>query len=231
MIAVALLLSMTAAATNLVDEVVATVGTTAILESDLELARMVRLVPVEDLTPAKACRAIFEGRLRLEIQFRDLEASGIVYRLKIDRKAVVQELLGRAGGTDRLQARLEAAGLGMGDVHELALEVAAVNAYVNQRLRPRVRVSLQEMRREYQESLALEISARGGEPPPFEKVRDQLHRLLVERKLNDEIRQWIRDARSRLQVTILVSPEQLLALPRWSHPAPLTSGSSAPAGS
>ena len=214
----ALLCPASVTAMELVDEVVATVGSSAVLESDLELARIVHLVPVEHLGPAEACREIFEGRLRLEIQFRDLEASGIVYRLKIDRKAVVRELESRAGGAERLGTELEAAGLGMEDVRELALEVAAVNAYVNQRLRPRVRVSLREMRTAYEESLALEITARGGEPPPFETVRDQLHTLLVERKLNDEIRRWIRDARSRLQVTILVSPDQLLEDPRWSHP-------------
>ncbi len=200
----------TAAGTELVDRIVAAVGRSAILESDLVLARIVHLVPVEGLSPEEARRAIFEGRLRLEIQYRDLEASGVVYRLKVDREAVERDLERRAGGGEKLRAALEGAGLGMEDLRELALEVGAVNAYVDQRLRPRVRVSFQELRTAYQETLVLEITARGEKPPPLEEVRDQLHSLLVERKLNGEIEKWIGEARSRLDVTILVPPEKLL---------------------
>jgi len=217
----AVMLCVTAgAAAELVDEVVAAVGHSAILESDLELARIVHLVPVGGLSPEEARRAVFEGRLRLEIQYRDLEASGIVYRLKIDREAVVRELERRAGGEKELRAGLEEVGLEMEDVRELALRVGAVNAYVNQRLRPRVRLSLQELRTAYQESLALEITARGGTPPPFEEVRDQLHTLLVEKKLNGEIERWIHEARARLEVTILVPPERVLTV-RGSDAPPL----------
>lgn len=202
---------------QLVDQVVASVGRSAILQSDLELARIVRLVPVSGLSPGEARRAVFEGRLRLEIQYRDLEASGIVYRLEIDRKAVVREFESRAGGAKALASALEAGGLGMEDVQELALRVGAVNAYVNQRLRPRVRVTLQELKKAYQESLVLEIISRGGTPPSFATVRDQLHALLVERKLNGEIEKWIREARTRLEVTILVPPA---AVPNVATPAP-----------
>jgi len=215
-------------ASELVDQVVATVGSSPILKSDLDLARIVRLTPVSGLKPAEACRAIFEGRLRLEIQYRDLEASGIVYRLKVDREAVVRELERRNGGQAKLQSELEAAGLSLQDVRELAVRVAAVNAYVNQRLRPRVRVSLQELRTAYQESLVLEIASRGAAPPPFDEVREQLHTLLVEKKLNAEIRTWIRDARSRLQVTILVSPEMLFSAGECSPLSVLTPPESQP---
>jgi len=211
------------AGTRVVDEVVAAVGHSAVLESDLVLARIVHLVPLSGLSPEEARRALFEGRIRLEVQYRDLEASGIVYRLKIDRESVAREFERRAGGEQELRRALEIAGLSMEDVRELALQVGAVNAYVNQRLRPRVRVSLQELRTAYQESLALEITARGGTPPPFEEVREQLHTLLVERKLNGEIERWIREARSRLEVTILVPPEELPLVERAKGPSPAPS--------
>jgi len=203
-----------------VDRVVASVGRSAILESDLVLARIVHLVPVSRLSPAEARRAIFEGRVRLEIQYRDLEASGIVYRLKIDREAVVRELESRAGGAAALRSSLEVAGLGMEDLQELALRVGAVNAYVNQRLRPRVRVTLQELKTAYQESLVLEIVSRGGTPPSFEDVRDQLRTLLVERKLNREIEKWIQEARTRLEVTILAPPMAPLDVAAPDPPPP-----------
>ena len=51
--------------------------------------------------------------------------------------------------------------------------------------------------------MALELSARGSNPPPFEQIRDQIYALLVERKLNEEIERWLALARERLEVTVL----------------------------
>ncbi len=189
---------------TLVDEVVAAVGVYPILESDLTLARLVHLTPEQEGTPEEERSRILQARVRLEVQYRDLEASGVLYRLDIDRAAVVEDLERRAGGRHELEAALRSHGLTMEDVSELAYRIAAVNAYVRQRLRPRVRVQPDELHKAYEETLALEISSRGGTPPPLDEVRDQLHRILVERKLNHEIARWIQEAGRRQEVTILV---------------------------
>jgi len=187
-----------------VDEVVAAVGVYPILESDLTLSGLVHLIPEGEVDPTPRRARLLEARVRLEVQYRDLEASGVLYRLDIDRQAVVTDLVERAGGRAALDAALEAHGLSMEDVSELAYRIAAVNAYVRQRLRSRVRVQPDELQKAYEETLALEISARGGTPPPMEQVKDQLQRILVERKLNREIARWIEEAESRQEVTILV---------------------------
>ena len=196
--------SLSAQEPSLVDEVVAAVGVYPILESDLTLGRLVHLVPAENGSPQDERHRILEARVRLEVQYRDLEASGVLYRLDIDRGAVLDDLVERAGGAERLRSALDANGLTMEDVSELAYRIAAVNAYVRQRLRPRIRIQPEELQKAYEETLVLEISARGGTPPPLAEVKDQLQRILVERKLNDEIARWIREAESRQEITILV---------------------------
>lgn len=189
---------------NVVDEIVATVGRTPILESDLTLARLVRLVPPNGSdTGAPDRSSVLEARIRLELQYRDLQESGTLYRLQIDQRQVLENLTERAGGRAALTAALEGTGLTWDDVEDLALRIAAVNAYVQQRLRPRVKVSMEELQTAYQEAVALELAAQHAEPPPLDKIRSQLHRLLVEKKLNGEIDRWLREARERLEVTVL----------------------------
>lgn len=188
---------------RIIDEVVATVGATPILESDLTLARLVRLAGEADGEPPAGRSDLVQARVRLELQYRDIEKSGALFRLQLDASGVQERLVRRAGGRTSLENALAPAGLTWDDVEDLALRVAAANAFVEQRLRPRVRVSLQELRTTYQETVALELSARGSNPPPFEQIRDQIYALLVERKLNEEIERWLALARERLEVTVL----------------------------
>ena len=56
-----------------VEEVLAVVGTTPILLSDLELAALVRLVDAEPEEAANTYRSrLLDARIRLEIEFRDI---------------------------------------------------------------------------------------------------------------------------------------------------------------
>jgi hypothetical protein len=190
--------------THVVDEIVATVGRTPILKSDLVLARLVHLVPDTGGETDEVNRSsILQARIHLELQYRDLEESGTLYRLKVQQHEVLENLVKRAGGRTALTTALTGTGLVWEDVEDLALRIAAVNAYVQQRLRPRVKVSPEELQTAYQEAVALELTAQNAEPPSLDAIHGQLHRLLVERKLNGEIERWLREARERLEVTVL----------------------------
>jgi len=185
-----------------IDEVAAAVGTTPILRSDLRLAELVRLV---ELDPAESAddfgSRLLEARIRLELQFRDLEASGTLYRLDIDVSSARAALVERAGGDAVIAPALAATGLTAGDLDELALRIAAVDAYVDQRLRPRVRVGSDELRAAYQELVVGPIEGTGETAPPLESVQEQLHLLLAERALNGEIERWLLSAAERFEVT------------------------------
>jgi len=185
-----------------IDEVAAAVGTTPILRSDLRLAELVIL---EEPAPGESVEdfgtRLLEARIRLELQFRDLEASGTLYRLDIDLGPARARLVERAGGDAAVAAALAANGLTAADLDELALRIAVVDAFIEQRLRPRVRVGSDELTAAYQELVAGPIEAAGQSPPPLESVQEELHRLLAERALNDEIERWLLAASEQIEVT------------------------------
>jgi len=184
-----------------VEEVLAVVGSTPILLSDLELAALVRLIEAEPEEPKDAYRSrLLDARIRLEIEFRDIEDGGLLFRLELDPQRARETLIQRGGGMAQLAREFESRGLMTADLDELVLRVAAVDAFVQQRLRPRISVNMDEIEAAYQQLLVDEIAASDETVPPLATVRDQLHRLLVERKLNDEIERWLVRAMERHEV-------------------------------
>jgi hypothetical protein len=187
-----------------VEEVVAVVDRTPLLRSDIDLAELLALVDrPSGSTEADYRSALLEARIQLEVQFRDLEVSGVLYRLDLDVAEVRRSLLSAAGGIDSLSPELAAVGLDESDIDELALRVCAANAYAEQRLRPRISVSLQEIETAYRK-LAVDLESQGETAPPLNAVQDRLHRLIAERKLNDEIERWVNRALEEREVTRFV---------------------------
>lgn len=186
---------------NVVEEVLAVVGNTPILYSDVALAALVRLAAPTDGTDEEYRSRLLDARIRLEVEYRDLEDSGLLFRLSLEPQAARNTLIARGGGTEVLERELAVNGLSWPDLEELALRIAAVDAYVEQRLRPRVAVSMEEIEAAYQELLVAEIATADEPPPPIAIVQDQLRTLLVERKLNEEIERWLARAEERLEVT------------------------------
>jgi hypothetical protein len=187
---------------RVVEEVLAVVGNTPILYSDVTLAALVRLLEPDGTESEEDFRSrLLDARIRLEVEFRDLEESGLLFRLDLDPQKARNALIARGGGVEALEPRLADSGLSWPDLDELALRIAGVDAYVEQRLRPRVSVSMEEIDAAYQELLVAEIATADEPPPPVAVVQDQLRTLLVERKLNDEIEHWLVRAGERQEVT------------------------------
>ena len=187
---------------EIVEEVLAVVGTTPILHTDIELAALLHVVEPEPEESTQAYRSrLLEARIRLELAFRELEEGGLLYRLEVDPEAVREGLIEGAGGPDLVERELEARGLSPADLDELALRMAAVDAFVQQRLRARIAVSMEEIEAAYQRLLVDEIAAGDATLPPLAEVREQLTTVLVERKLNEEIERWLERASARQEVT------------------------------
>lgn len=185
---------------QVVEEVLAVVGSSPILDSDLRLAALVGLV---DGATGDAGRSdLLRARVRLELQFTDLETTGTLFRLDLDVDAALDQLVERGGGTDAVSQRLANAGFSWDDVRDLAVRVAAVTAYVEQRLRPRIRVTPEELEAAYAGELVPRLESLGETPPPLPEVRDLLQRLVTERRLNEQIEEWLRTARTQHPVTV-----------------------------
>lgn len=184
-----------------VEEVLAVVGNTPILFSDIALAEAVRLVDQQPDEPNGDFRSrLLDARIRLEVEFREIEEGGLLYRLELDTPTVRNLLISRSGGEESLGSRLEENGLIWPDLDELALRLSAVGAFVDQRLRPRISVSIEEIEVAYQQLLVAEIAASDEPVPPLATVREHLHQIVVERKLNDEIERWLDRALDRHEV-------------------------------
>ena len=187
-----------------VEEVVAVVDRTPLLRSDIDLAELVVLIERPAGTSEADYRsALLEARIQLEVQFRDLEATGVLYRLELDVAGVRRSVLSAAGDIDSRREELTASGLGDADIDELALRVCASNAYAEQRLRPRISITLQEIETSYR-NLAVELESQGEIAPPLTSVQDKLRQLIAERKLNDEIERWVTRALEEREVTRFV---------------------------
>ncbi len=201
-LAVVLILAPWCAAEEVIEEVVAVVGRTPLLASDLTLGEIVRLVARDDAEPAERFRSkLLDARIRLELQYRDLERSGVLYRLTLDVDGAHRLIVERSGGAENLAASLAAAGLGDEDLRELALRIAAATAYAEQRLRPAVAVAHEEIVREYERLVADELTPAGVTPPALDEVREAIRRVLEERKLNAELERWTAEAKAVLGVT------------------------------
>ena len=190
---VCLVLGTTSVATSqeVVDEIVAVVDTSPILASDLDLAHLVDLAPKADLLSA---------RIALELQFRELVDSGNLYRLEIDVRSVHAELQRRIDVPASDQSPLVAFGLTDEDTSRLALRIAARDAFVEQRLRPRVRVTLDDLREAYQDEVVATLAEANVPVPPIEDVTSQLRDVLMERRLTEEIEDWMGGLASRHEV-------------------------------
>jgi hypothetical protein len=190
-----------AAAQRVVEEVLAVVDTTPILLSDVELGELVRLVEPEDADGGSLRSRLLDARIRLELQYRDLEDAGTLYRLDLDTESSLRTLVQRGGGEERLRSALEQHGLMWADLEQLSVRVAAALAYTDQRLRPRIRITLEELQAAYQTEVVEQLDSMDQQVPPITAVQDQLHTLLLERKLNEEIERWLSSALERHEVT------------------------------
>jgi len=187
---------------TIVDEVLAVIDRTPILRSDLELAALVGFDNTQDgdLGADDHLSRLLDARIRLELQFHDLTGSGAIQRLDIDIAARVETMANQAGGMEALRESLAQKGLAWDDLEALALRIEATRAWVDERLRPRITVSLNDVEQAYETLVAAPLRERGETPPPLSRVHEQLRTVVEEEKINIEINRWVERCRERYPV-------------------------------
>ncbi len=196
--------SAAAEAPTLVDRVVAAVDEDPILDSDIE--RVVRLgllpeIPGErvDDERRRALDLAIEQKLRLhEVDRFGFESTPLG---ALDRQ--VEETRSRFPSEDAYRSELRRLGLDETALRQLLARQLSVLAYVEERLGPRVFVSVDEIGRYYNDELVPELRRTGiapSEVPTLESVRESIRAVLRERRLNEEIDRWTADLRSKADV-------------------------------
>lgn len=191
-------------AVETIDEVLAVVDQNPILQSDLALAALVGIGPSPEASDTDLGHDPLDARIRLELQYLDLVASGAIHRLEIDVSQQLQSMNAHADGEARLRKALPSLGLEWEDVEALALRVAAVQMWVERHLRPRVTVTVQDVEKAFRRVIVEPIRDAGASPPSLAHVNEDLRRLVLEEKLNAEIQRWTDQTLDRHRVTRFV---------------------------
>ena len=197
---------------TLVDRVVAVVDEDPILDSDIERVVRLELLPaLAGESPAAARRRaldlLVERRLRLhEVDRFGFEGTPLG---SLDRQ--MEEVRSRFPSEEAFRAELLRLGLDETALRQLFARQLAVLAYVEERLGPRVFVSVDDIARYYNEELLPELRESGGgagEIPTLESVRESIRAVLRERRLNDEVDRWTADLRAKADVVDYLEQER-----------------------
>lgn len=188
----------------LVDRVVAVVDEDPILASDIERVVRLGLLPEvagesADAGRRRALDLAIEQKLRLhEVDRFGFEETPLAL---LDRQ--MEETRSRFPSEGAFRSELARLGLDETSLRQLLARQLSVLAYVEERLGPRVFVSVDDIGRYYNDELLPELRQNGASPadiPTLESVRESIRAVLRERRLNDEIDRWTADLRSKADV-------------------------------
>ncbi|HPC82579.1 MAG TPA: hypothetical protein P5234_04680 [Thermoanaerobaculaceae bacterium] len=192
--------ALAAPAGEIVEQVLALVNGVPVLASDAQLAEIAGLVPpAAGESEAGRRRTVIEALVALELRWQDLQAAGVVLRVRADTERAWATVVERAGGPETVAARLAAAGLEEPLLRELVRRAAVVEAYVAGRFGPFVHPTSEEIERAYREEL-LPVLPASETPPDLSAVRARLEAVLRERKLVAALEQWTRELEARGEV-------------------------------
>jgi len=180
---------------QLLDKVVARIGTNAVTLSDVKAEIGLGLIDAKSEDDPDAVNQVINRQLMLaEItRFPPPEPS----QGAVDQEVAAMKM--RAGA--RLGELMNATGLDEMRLGDLARVTLRIQAYVAQRFGTSRPVSDEDVRRYYNEHQA--EFTRDGKVQPFEDVEANARQRAAAARLRDTIAQWVRDLRSRTEVVMV----------------------------
>lgn len=191
-------------APTLVDRVVAVVDEDPILDSDIERVVRLGLLPeIAGETSAGRRRRALDLAIEQKLRLHEVDRFGFEETPLelLDRQ--MEETRSRFPSEEAFRAELSRLGLDETALRQLLARQLSVLAYVEERLGPRVFVSVDDIGHYYNEELVPELRRNGAgaaEIPALESVRESIRAVLRERRLNEEIDRWTADLRSKADV-------------------------------
>ena len=199
----ALLLPATAAAQEaaVLDRILAVVDEDPILQSEVDQVIGLGLVEPEPEEPDELFRArVLQSLVAQRLRFHEIDRFGFS-ELPIDSvERQYDAFRDRFGSADELAARLAELGLDETGLKQLIARQIMVVTYVEERLGPRVFVSLDDITDYYDGVLTPEMRAAGQPLPPIQEVREQIREVVKQQRLNEEIDRWTEELRQRADI-------------------------------
>jgi hypothetical protein len=195
-------------AQKLVDQIVVTVNGDPITHTDLIWS--LALDPAapdpsghisSDILRQKL-QAMLDQRLIEQEAFRMPQAE--VAKAEVDK--ALADLISQFPSEARFHDRVGSVGLTSSRIDFLIKQRIQIAKFIDFRFRSFVFASEQEIKTYYDQQLAPEVQKAGAVPPALEQVKDKIADLLKQRKINDEIDRFLKDARQRADVIQLAEP-------------------------
>jgi hypothetical protein len=185
------------------DRVLAVVDEDPILASDVERAVKLGLQQPNPGESSEAFRrrvvnSLIEERLR----FHEIDRFGFEQVPVEEIERNVAKIRARFPNDAAFQKALKEVGLDPKKLRQLVARQILVLTYVDERLGPRVFVSLEDINRYYREVLTPEMQRRGQPVAPVEDVREDIREVLKQQKLTQELEKWTQELRERAEVVV-----------------------------
>ncbi|MFP3940305.1 MAG: hypothetical protein ACLF0P_08360 [Thermoanaerobaculia bacterium] len=170
------------------DRVLAVVDEYPILSSDVDRAIALGLAQRQPEEGEDAFRRrVLDSLIDQRVRLHEVTRFGIEQVPVESIEEQVQVIQDRFPSEEAFRRQLAEVGLNLEGLRQLVAQRLAVWVYFEEFLGPRVFVSLEDIRRYYEEVLAPGVREAGEEPPPIETVREDIRRVLKERRLNEAI--------------------------------------------
>jgi SurA-like N-terminal domain len=196
-----------AVAAEMVDRVVASVDNIAITQNDVE--KQYRLERFLDGQPQeKASASVLEGvRDRLINQLlmeQEVEAEGgNLPDFSTQAEKAWEEVRGKYPSEEAFQTALEKVGMTQQEILRRLQAQERTLYLIDERLRPAAWVDLSEIESYYRETFVPEYERRQtSKPPPLEEVESQIREILIQKKINELLPDWMEEIRTGRRVKV-----------------------------
>ncbi|HXO20579.1 MAG TPA: hypothetical protein VOA87_11730 [Thermoanaerobaculia bacterium] len=183
------------------DRIVAVVDEDPILNSDIDRVLGLGLAqakPGEGETDLR--RRVLGTLIDQRLRFHEIDRFGF-QQVPVDQiEQNVAEIRSRFKDEAAFNQRLKELGMTLASLKQLVGRQLMVLTYVDERLGPRVFVSLEDINAYYRDVLVPEMKKQRQPVPPIEEVREKIRGLLKDQRLNQEIDRWTEELRNKADV-------------------------------
>ncbi|MBI4457203.1 MAG: SurA N-terminal domain-containing protein [Acidobacteria bacterium] len=206
---------------EIVDRVAAVVNDRVITLSDVEWSFIYSqtALPDDAAKRKKATDDRLNQMIEQELAAQEVEKEPSFVLREEEVAAELKKLELRHGGREKLESEAGQMGLSQDQLRLTIRRQLSVLKFIDLRIRPFVIVLPDEIATYYRETLVPELKDKGiSTPPPQDEVREQIEKLLIEQKVDQELDQWLSNARKRAKIFILLYREESPNMPpeKWT---------------
>jgi hypothetical protein len=134
----------------------------------------------------------------------EADAAHFPHPKEVDIDRSLEILQHSFGSPEEYEARKKQSGLSDKELRVIVASQLYLSNYLESRFRPAVQVDPKATEDYYNSTLVPRAKAKGQEPPSLDSARDAIQEVLVQRGINEQADQWLKESRDRLHIDILL---------------------------